>query len=185
MVGMNSPTTVGAPTGVGPSPALTGAPTGSGFAATPPVQPTRSPGAWKGWVVLIATVLIVAGAVAYVSFGGSGPKPKVLLKSGTGIEIPAGEYFAVPVSVSKSATLSGSLDSGDGVAVYLMNPSTYNVFHGSGRTAGSQWSSGVVHNGSFEVFFGSGSWEVVFEATDPSLPTEFIATSDLTVTTST
>jgi hypothetical protein len=168
--------------GPAPDPMALGPPTGSGFAPTPIAKPPKGSGGWGFWIAILVTIAIVGGAVAYTTLESSSAKPTVLLKNGTGIEIPAGEFYAGPLMLSKTATLSGSLDSGRGVVVYVMNPSTYNVFQSTGRTYGSEWNSGAIFNGSFDVYLNPGSWEVVFQSPNPDLPTEFITTSAVTAT---
>ncbi|HEV2167225.1 MAG TPA: hypothetical protein VGS23_09680 [Thermoplasmata archaeon] len=154
---------------------------GPGFAATPPAKPTKVPGRWKVWVVLALTVAIVLGAVGYETLANAGAKPVVLLKDGTGIQIPAGDYYAESFSLGKSAILSGSLVSGDGVIAYVLTPSNYNIFHATGRTSGATWTSQLMFNASFSVALNAGSWDIVFQGSNPQLPTEFLLTSNLSV----
>jgi hypothetical protein len=155
---------------------------GTGFDPSPPPKSTKTPGGWKIWVVIALTILIVGGAVGYATLVAPGPKPTVLVAKGTGVEIPAGDYYVGTLKLGNSATLSGSLQSQDGIVVYVMDETIYGVFQSTGRTAGSEWSSSVIHNGSFAVTIGAGTWMVVFEGPNPQLPTEFLATTAVTAT---
>ncbi len=157
---------------------------GTGFDPTPPPKSTKTPGGWKIWVVIALTLLIVGGAVGYATLVGSGAKPTVLVAKGTGVKIPAGDYYVGTLKLSKSATLSGTLQSQDGIVVYVMDQVIYGVFQSTGRTSGAQWSSAVIHNGAFDVSLGAGTWMVVFEGPNPQLPTEFLATSAVSATAS-
>ncbi|HEV2519008.1 MAG TPA: hypothetical protein VGX00_00090 [Thermoplasmata archaeon] len=175
------PAAIGGPPPAGDRPIGTPS-TGPGFSDTPPASRARPATAWRFWVVIVVTIALVGGLVAYSTLGSSGSKTTVLEKNGSGVDIPAGAYLSISVSVSKSSTLSGTLHSSDGVLVFVMGPSVYSEFKLDAKTSGAIWSSGVLHDGSFDVSLAPGSWDIVFESPEPSLPTEFVMTSDLAVT---
>jgi len=161
---------------------IEGPPTGPGFDAAAPPTPAKTAGGWKVWVAILLTIVIVGGAIGYVTLSGASAKPTVLMKSGTVVPIPAGDYYSGSFSIGKSAELSGSLLSKTAVVISVMDPSDYANFQSGGSIASATWTSGSVTNETFSVHLSSGNWEIVFESPTLGLPTSFLVTSDIEVT---
>lgn len=125
--------------------------------------------------VVVAVVIVVAMIlVAYALTGGFAPsnssKTDVLVPSRTVDVIPAGQFDAIALEISSTASINGSFFVTFALTIYTMTPTQFQSFIRTGKLDGYEWTSGPVHNDSvytLGVSISPGAWDLVFD--NPSL----------------
>ncbi len=172
----------------GPSDASDGA---QGTSAAAPKVPKRFLGSWT-WVVIGVVILAVGSAVAVVWIGGLHHAPSstsssvVLAPSGTSYSLPIGQISGVVFSANATSTLHGSVNSSEGVQMYIMDMAQYETFGKTGNVTGYEWTSGAVRATTIydlDVSVPTGSWILVFSDPNTGIPTGVSVYSSILLTT--
>lgn len=144
--------------------------------APPPSGPRRVP-LYLVITLAVVIVVVVAGTVAFEmthrTGGGSSPPPIVLVVKDSLYILPAGQFAASEFTISRNATVNGTIDQTGGINLYTMTPAQVFGLSKSGSLSGYEWTTSLVRNGTvynIDLTFGPGAWDVVFldPSTNPS-----------------
>jgi hypothetical protein len=126
-----------------------------------------------GVAIVLATIL-AAYVLTNENHGRVRASGIVLEPAGTGLSLPGGQYSSIAFSVSSPSVISGTLNSSEGVWIFVLTPSQLLTLARTNNVTGYQWASGMVAHESIydlDIPIPSGAWDLVIDNPSLFLPT--------------
>jgi len=125
-------------------------------------------------VTIVLAMILTAYVLTNGFHGQTGSSEVVLVPAGTGYSLPMGQFSGTEFTATSASTISGTLNSSEGVQIYLMTPTQFEAFAKSLNVSGYVWTSGWVANESIyhlDIPVPAGQWVLAFTDPNAGLPT--------------
>lgn len=115
----------------------------------------------KTLIAIVVGVIVVIGVSVFVI--NSLPKTKQLEPPGVIVTIKPNNAIAIELNTSQGGTLSGQLNTTNGVIILVANPTDYAFDYSNGDYTSYSYSSEYLLYGSFSMHIGKGIWYVLID----------------------
>jgi len=135
----------------------------------------------------VVVVVVAVSIFAYAMFGiphSNGTSGVVLVPAGTGLSLPAGQFSGFEFTANSPSVITGTLNSSEGVQIYLMTPQEFQAFIKTTNVSGYGWTSGWVANDTIytlDIPVPLGQWYLVLTDPNVGIPTGIGIYTDIVV----